>query len=132
MRSTLAPILNDHGVSLVVVVRSVCVRVCVWKKRVWGEQRARASITQQSCRLNAAKTHHFNHTLALKKKVPAKAHLVIAPAHADAVADLLAKKAQELNAAALVVASSGKSRVQELWTGSVAQRLTRRSHVSGG
>jgi hypothetical protein len=61
--------------------------------------------------------------------VPAKAHLVIGPNTADAVADLLAAKATELGAAALVVASSGKSRVQELWTGSVAQRLTRTSHV---
>lgn len=59
-------------------------------------------------------------------QIPTDVHLIVAADSPDSIAGLLLEKAEELDAAALVVASHGKQALQEFWTGSVTRSLLRR------
>jgi nucleotide-binding universal stress UspA family protein len=58
--------------------------------------------------------------------IPTDVHLIVAADSPGSIAALLLEKQQELEAAALVVASHGKQALQEFWTGSVTCALLRR------
>ncbi|KAF6257377.1 hypothetical protein COO60DRAFT_1639995 [Scenedesmus sp. NREL 46B-D3] len=61
-----------------------------------------------------------------QRMIPTDVHLIVAADGPDSIAGLLLEKQQELEAAALVVASHGKQALQEFWTGSVTRSLLKR------
>eukprot|EP00878_Enallax_costatus_P012141 GHUV01012675.1.p1 GENE.GHUV01012675.1~~GHUV01012675.1.p1 ORF type:complete len:179 (+),score=37.74 GHUV01012675.1:287-823(+) len=59
-------------------------------------------------------------------KVPTDVHLIVAVDAPESIASLLWEKARDLAATCLVVASHGKSALQEFWAGSVTRNLLRK------
>lgn len=54
-------------------------------------------------------------------QVPFQLHVIVGPVDSDSVAHVIAKKAADLRAAAVVMAQHSKGRLKELWIGSVTK-----------
>lgn len=60
-------------------------------------------------------------------KIPCQVHVAVAGTETDHLAKLINEKAEELDAACVIMASHGKSSFQELWTGSTSTNTTHTS-----
>ena len=63
--------------------------------------------------------------LSLFLQVPFQLHVIVGPTDPEAVARLITKKVQDINAEAIIIGKHAKGKLKEYWLGSVTKALVR-------
>ncbi|GAB4823893.1 hypothetical protein N2152v2_010939 [Parachlorella kessleri] len=70
-------------------------------------------------------SHRFARRL-MDAKIPFRLHVIVGPTDTDSVAEVIARKCSDLQAACVVLAKHSKGRLKELWAGSVTVACLRK------
>jgi nucleotide-binding universal stress UspA family protein len=72
--------------------------------------------------------HRFLHAL-LAAKIPFQLHVILGPTDSEAVAKVIGKKVEDINAEAVVMAKHTKGKLKEFWLGSTTKEVIKRVKV---
>ncbi|EFN57377.1 expressed protein [Chlorella variabilis] len=73
-------------------------------------------------------SHRFAKKL-IAAKIAFKLHVIVGPTDTDSVTGVILKKAQDVDAQAIVMARHSKGKLREMWVGSVTKAVVHRSSI---